>query len=39
MNYNGCGFDETEKKIQESRFTTFTTKDKGRFYTETRYIL
>lgn len=38
MNYNGCGFDEVEKKIQESRFTTFTTKDKGRFYTETRYI-
>ena len=38
MNYNGCGFDEIEKKIQESRFTTFTTKDKGRFYTETRYI-
>lgn len=39
MNHNGCGFDEIEKKIQESRFTTFTTKDKGRFYTETRYIL
>lgn len=38
MNHNGCGFDEIEKKIQESRFTTFTTKDKGRFYTETHYI-
>ena len=38
MNYNGCGVDETEKKSQESRFTTFTTRDKEKFYTETRYI-
>ena len=32
MNYNGCGFDEVEKDIQDYEFTTFTTKGKERFH-------
>lgn len=31
MNYNGCGFDEVEKDIQEYSYTTFTTKGGERF--------
>ena len=32
MNYNGCGFDEVEKDIQESTYTTFTARGKERFH-------